>query len=139
MASNAEMAVTYIGILDSYIHVMYMFAHYEGCRGTPPLRGLLRLAILCIVKQKPTYGSEIHRELKERFKIDVPKALVYTLLRRMEKRGLVTSTWDIRESGPARRVYRITEEGLDNLLKATRKLKEAIPIIEAIVSAVEEE
>ena len=109
----------------------------ESCLGAMPLRGLLRLVILCIIKEKPTYGGEIHRRIKEQFRIDVPKALVYTLLRRMEKRGLVVSTWDVRGSGPARRMYTITGEGLDHLLKASKRLRRAIPIIEAIISAVE--
>lgn len=113
----------------------------EGYCGTcfeaMPLRGLLHLVILCIVKEESTYGSEIHRKIKEQFKIDVPKALVYTLLRRMEKRRLVISTWDVRKSGPARRMYTITKEGLDYLLLASKRLRRAIPIIESIVAASE--
>ena len=104
-----------------------------------PLRGLLHLAILYLIKRKSAYGGEIHQSLKERFGIDAPRPLIYTLLRRMERGGLITSTWDIRESGPARRMYRITEDGVEHLSRATAKLREAIPIIESIVKALEEE
>jgi len=132
----------YISILDIYIDVIYMCGGDINKHGgigleAMPLPGLLHLIILCIVKEGSTYGGEIHRKIKERFKIDVPKALVYTLLRRMEKRGLVVSTWDVRESGPARRMYTITEEGVNYLFLASERLKRAIPIIEDIVSASE--
>jgi poly-beta-hydroxybutyrate-responsive repressor len=41
----------------------------------------------------------------------VDSSTVYRILRRMEARGLVTSRWDTGDSGPARRLYQITEEG----------------------------
>jgi len=110
----------------------------DACFEAFPLRGLLRLAILCIVKRRSTYGGEIHREIRRLFNIDVPKSLVYILLRRMEKRGLVASRWDIRDSGPARRMYTITDVGLDHLSMAVERLKRAIPVIETIISIVEE-
>ena len=93
------------------------------------------MAILCIVKQKPSYGGEIHQKLREAFGINTPKPLVYTLLRRMEENGLLTSTWDVSGGGPARRVYRVTEEGLEWLKEAVKGLEKAIPLIEAILEA----
>jgi len=36
---------------------------------------------------------------------------VYTNLRRMEQEGLVSSSWDLQDSGPRRRLYRLTEQG----------------------------
>jgi PadR family transcriptional regulator PadR len=40
---------------------------------------------------------------------------LYRLLRRFEEGGLVSSRWESGESGPARRVYEITDEGLEYL------------------------
>ena len=107
------------------------------CLADIPLRGLLNLAILCIVKQKPSYGGEVHQKLRKAFGINTPKPLVYTLLRRMEENGLLTSTWDVEGGGPARRVYRITEEGLEWLREAVKGLEKAIPLIRAILKAFE--
>ena len=104
-----------------------------------PLRGLLSLAIMCLIKQKPTYGSEIYQNLKEKFGINAPRPLTYALLRRLERNGFITSTWEMPESGPARRIYRITEEGLDVLKDSAVKLKKVIPLIEKIIKAIEEE
>lgn len=38
-------------------------------------------------------------------------AIVYRNLRNLEFDGLVTSNWEIVSSSPARRVYKITEDG----------------------------
>ncbi len=50
--------------------------------------------------------------------IPEPGAL-YTMLRRMENRNLVTSKWEKKEAGVDRRVYTLTEDGV-------RVLKEGI-------------
>ncbi len=44
---------------------------------------------------------------------------LYTMLRRMENRNLVTSKWEKKEAGVDRRVYTLTEDGV-------RVLKEGI-------------
>ena len=41
---------------------------------------------------------------------------IYTILRRMEERSLVTSEWEKKETGADRRVYTITQAGV-NILK----------------------
>jgi PadR family transcriptional regulator PadR len=41
----------------------------------------------------------------------VDLSTVYRMLRDLEERGFVISHWDTDSSGPARRLYRITEEG----------------------------
>ncbi len=112
----------------------------EGCiyHGDIGLRGLLNLAILSIILWKPAYGSEIHRELRERFGVNAPRPLIYTLLRRMEGKGLIVSTWDVEGGGPARRVYRITGDGVEYLRGALERLRRVVPIIESIVSFLEE-
>jgi poly-beta-hydroxybutyrate-responsive repressor len=41
----------------------------------------------------------------------VDSSTVYRMLRGLEKQELVTSRWDTGGAGPARRLYRLTEEG----------------------------
>lgn len=104
------------------------------CIGSIPVRGLLSIAILKVVEDKPTYGGEVQRALKERFSIDVPRAMIYGLLQRLERHGFLISTWDTSGSGPARRVYRITEEGEEYLKETLEKLVKVKDIIECLVS-----
>lgn len=96
-------------------------------------RGLLHLAMLSILKDKAMHGGNIHQSLKEKFGIDPAKPIVYIMLRRMEGAGLVISQWDTTNSGPARRVYQITQEGLDYLKESTERLKNAARIIRMLV------
>lgn len=96
-------------------------------------KGLLHLAILGILREKELHGGSIHQSLKEKFGVKPAKSIVYIMLRRMERAGLVVSDWDTSESGPAKRVYRITQEGLDYLEEATVRLKSAARIIRILL------
>lgn len=98
-----------------------------------PIRGLLHILILKILKESSIHGGEIYRQLKERYEIDVPKPIIYGVLRRMEKLGLLISKWKIKEEGPATRVYIITEEGLDYLEDTLEKIKKIRKIIDKII------
>lgn len=42
---------------------------------------------------------------------------IYRLLRNMEKKGLVVGSWDTSRQGPAKRLYRITADGHQCLMK----------------------
>jgi PadR family transcriptional regulator, regulatory protein PadR len=95
----------------------------------PPLKGIISIAIIDLIKDKSVHGGEIYQSLKEKFQIDTPRGIIYTILRRMEGDGLVVSNWDIQESGPARRLYRITEEGLEYLKYAMDKLRRSRQMI----------
>ena len=80
------------------------------------------------------HGGEIYQSLKEKFQIDTPRAIIYSILRKMEGNGLVVSNWDILKSGPARRMYHITEEGLQYLKYARDRLKRSNEIIMILLS-----
>ncbi len=51
-------------------------------------------------------------------------ATVYRALRRLEEEGLITSDWETGDSGPAKRVYSITETGENFLQTCTSVLKQ---------------
>jgi len=106
---------------------------YDCPRKLHTIRGHLTLAILDLLRSKPMHGADIHKALSETYGLNVPKAMIYGLLRRMESHGLIISTWDTSES-PAKRVYRITEEGLDYLDEAISYLKTIKKIVDKLVS-----
>jgi len=111
----------------------------QVCSRGMPLRGLLNLAILSLIKDKTVYGAEIHRVLKEKFYVEAPKPVIYGLLRKMEYFGFITSKWDVEGGGPARRMYKITEEGLEYLNGSLKSLKDAKKIIDLILAEGEKE
>ena len=97
-----------------------------------PVRGLLPVLVLSIIKDKPTHGGEIYQGLKDKFDINAPRPVIYILLRRLEKAGLMVSSWDIQESGPARRNYTITEDGIEVFNFGVEKLKKVSKIINTL-------
>ena len=90
---------------------------WRGGHGVPRWRRIARFVqpcLLLLLHQGPSHGYNLMEGLKEfGFTEDpVDSSVVYRYLREMEEEGLVASEWDTEASaGPARRVYRITEEG----------------------------
>lgn len=79
------------------------------CRG---LKGFLKPRILLRIARKPMHGYELLESLSE---IDHPgppdTGGMYRVLRTMEQDGLLISQWETDDSGPAKRIYQLTEEG----------------------------
>jgi len=104
------------------------FCHYPG-------RGLIQLLILRILHEKPSHGYQIMDELEritaEKY-IPEPGA-VYTMLRRMEERGLVTSEWEKKDSGADRRVYTLTEAGVKVLKEGLEMVKKRRQLMDSLV------
>lgn len=72
----------------------------------------LRSCTLLLLAEGRKHGYELLVELSERGYGDTDAGGLYRTLRTMEDEGLVRSSWQHGDSGPARRVYYITEEGL---------------------------
>ena len=93
---------------------------------------VLPIAVLSLIKDKPTHGGEIFQSLKDKYEIEAARPVIYMLLRRLERHGFMLSTWDIQDSGPARRRYTITEDGLEYLKDGIERLKKAGATIKLI-------
>lgn len=83
-------------------------------------KNLLIPAILLHLKKIQTHGYDLMHEITK-FGIEtVDKGYFYRTLRQLEKDNIVTSTWDTSSSGPAKRIYALTEIG-ENQLKLWAK------------------
>lgn len=83
------------------------------CRG---LKSFIQPRVLLKIAQKPMHGYELLECLGGLPHPGTPDTgSLYRLLRGMEDEGLLVSGWDAGESGPARRMYTITDQGLENL------------------------
>jgi poly-beta-hydroxybutyrate-responsive repressor len=72
---------------------------------------LLTSTLLAFLKASNAYGYELTQRLAEAGLPPFDTGAVYRTLRQMEATGLVSSFWDTSESGPARRMYSLTEAG----------------------------
>jgi DNA-binding PadR family transcriptional regulator len=59
-------------------------------------------------------------------------------MRLFEMEGLVTSSWEISESGPARRIYTITDKGIEELKNLEERLTYSKSIIETLLNMIKE-
>ena len=82
-------------------------------RGAP--KNYLMAWLLVMLKDLNLHGYEIMRALKEQYDVVSDPGTVYRALRQLERDGYITSWWDPKEQGPARRVYTLTDAGSDAL------------------------
>ena len=74
-------------------------------------------SVLMGLALKPSYGYELIKSI-QRFGFvegQAPPGMIYRHLRQMEEEGLVSSQWETGGTGPAKRVYRITDDGREVL------------------------
>lgn len=77
------------------------------------IQRFLEPCLLLLLHCNESHGYELLDGLKS-FGFDqnpVDLSTVYRVLRGLEEQGLVGSHWDTENPGPARRLYKITEEG----------------------------
>ena len=91
--------------------------------------------VLRILYEKPSHGYQIMEQLEqmtsERY-IPEPGAL-YTMLRRMEERSLVTSEWAKKETGADRRIYTLTDAGVKILKEGLEMVKRRRQLMDSLV------
>lgn len=74
--------------------------------------------LLYLLKSKGrSYGYQLASDLRAHAFTDaeIEVAALYRTLRQLEQNGCVTSEWDVKRSGPARRVYVLTPRGEQHL------------------------
>jgi PadR family transcriptional regulator, regulatory protein PadR len=82
------------------------------------------------------HGGALQSALNSRLpSLKADSAAVYRSLKQMEKDGEVVSNWVTADSGPAIRVYRLTEAGWSKLDYWFRDVKERLENLNYFVSA----
>jgi PadR family transcriptional regulator PadR len=74
-------------------------------------KGLLDLCILTALLSGEWYGYALVKALVAIPGIGVAEGSIYPLLSRLRKQGLVTTRLEESTEGPARKYYRLTDEG----------------------------
>ena len=102
----------------------------KATHAAPRLHGdLLSTTLLAFLKSANAYGYQLTQLLTEAGLPAFDSGTVYRTLRQLEKEGLVSSFWDTSESGPARRMYTLTEGGatfLDVWLDVLKKYQSVL-------------
>ena len=77
---------------------------------TKLMKGLLDLVVLQLLNNQPMHGYQIITKIRKSFGVYFGPSTIYPLLGSLEKKGHVSSDWNIDSERP-RKVYRLTSEG----------------------------
>lgn len=105
--------------------------------GRRPNRGSwLQLIVLRIIYEQPLHGYKlleaINTLLAGRRKLKLGS--LYTMLRRMERANLLDSTWEQRSNGLDRRIYTLTENGIDTLNRGKQMVEDQRKILDEMTT-----
>jgi PadR family transcriptional regulator, regulatory protein PadR len=95
----------------------------SGDLGRMP-KNFLASWLLLLLRNWTAHGYQLIQTLTAMGLGLVDPATVYRTLRQLESEGLISSAWDPRASGPARRVYTLTEAGEEYLEVWSRQLEQ---------------
>jgi len=100
-----------------------MRRHHHPRHGAFPERGWIQFLVLRLLFERPMHGYQLIEELEKqgfvrpgRFKT----GSIYTILKRMEHRGLLASEEGRSESGRLRKIYEVTPTGVEALKMGLR-------------------
>jgi PadR family transcriptional regulator PadR len=98
-------------------------------------KGDIPVLILTVLAQGASHGYAIAREIERQSDcgLTLREGSLYPALRVLEQDGFVESDWEIQASGPARKVYRITEAGQAELAQRTQMWKQYADMINRIL------
>lgn len=111
------MDITFIYVTMLCILIDMCKPEPHGCWHRYPERGWIQFLIMRVLHEKPTHGYQLIEEIEKRSSgcHKLESGSIYTLLRRMEKRGLLSSKWEEVGDGPNRRIYMLTNKGVEAL------------------------
>ena len=94
-------------------------------------KGSTPILILAVLAEGARHGYAIAREIERRSSdaLSVGEGALYPALRALEREGLVQSEWQTQPSGPARRVYTLTDAGqvkLSSQVRAWSRFSQAV-------------
>jgi len=96
------------------------------------IRGYNDMIILHLVLEKPSYGYEISKAIKERTEgaYIIKETTLYSAFTRLEKNGCIQSFYGNETNGKRRTYYRITETGREYYREKCREWELTKEVVE---------
>ncbi len=99
-------------------------------------KGVLEICVLKLISRKDMYGYEIVQSISK--VMEVNEGTIYPILRRLTKEGYFETYILESNEGPARKYYKITNEGTNNLEKLEKEWKEFVQAVNTFLNESEE-
>ena len=98
-------------------------------------KGHVDLLLLSVLERDPAHGYGLVEALRERSEgaFELAEGTIYPALYRLERQGLVASTWDT-VGGRKRRMYRLTARGGRELSRQLSEWRTYAQAVEAVVA-----
>jgi DNA-binding PadR family transcriptional regulator len=98
-------------------------------------KGQVELLLLAVLDDTPAHGYGVVEHLRTRSAgaFDLAEGTVYPALYRLERGGLVSSSWQI-AAGRRRRVYRLTRRGRGALERRRSDWRELARAMDAVLT-----
>ncbi len=100
---------------------------------------IIHACLLCELIEGPNYGYELMSKL-EAYGIkeeDVNISTLYRCLNKLEDSKLINSSWEESESGPNKKVYNITRDGIGELKNIISFIEDRKKILENVMKRYE--
>jgi PadR family transcriptional regulator PadR len=97
------------------------------------LKGLLEGCILAVISKGETYGYEILAVLEANGLQEVNEGTLYPILKRLEKKGLISCRIGNSPYGPKRKYFSISEEGSGYVVQWKQTYKQLITSANQII------
>ena len=92
-------------------------------------RGLLDVCVLAAIKDQPSYGYQIIKDVKPY--VSISESTLYPILRRLEEAKLLTVR-SVEHNGRLRKYYHITHSGIKRLNAFAQEWKEMMHIYQFV-------
>ncbi|MCW3055893.1 MAG: DNA-binding protein [Chthonomonadales bacterium] len=98
-------------------------------------KGDLPALILAVLADSACHGYGIARRIEQQSAqaLQMKEGSLYPALRILEQDGLIAGEWEVQPSGPARKVYRITANGLLQLKEKQQEWEQYARTMSAIL------
>jgi PadR family transcriptional regulator PadR len=110
----------------------------EGCScRAGRLKGFIQPRLLLHLAQKPAHGYELMEVISGQNELSTDPGSLYRLLRSMEEDGFVKSNWDTSGGGAARRIYTVTDQGVEHLHDWTVSIRKTRQLLDKFLAEYE--
>jgi PadR family transcriptional regulator, regulatory protein PadR len=92
-------------------------------------KGILELAIMGFLYQKPHYGYSLVKVLAAAGDFSMKEGTVYPILQRMTREGMLSAEWVESAQGPPRKYYRLTPLGKTNYETLVREFYRLVKLV----------
>lgn len=98
------------------------------------LKGHVDLLLLSVLERGPAHGYALVDSLRvsSSGEFDLAEGTLYPALYRLERKGLVASSWEM-VGGRRRRVYRLTGRGQEALPQQRSEWRQFVAAVESVV------